>query len=133
MNSLKKTYGLFYDRSGFSSGLVNWYNQLIDKSYNDLNVADVCKMIRQDILKDIATHKAIDLFLSNPYDGEYDDGGLLNVLVSLDIRNSNAVIVGKLKTMLSDVRQKYTDFEWSDEETKIKYINNVEKMLENLG
>jgi len=103
MSSLRKIHNLSYDTSGFNSGLVNWYNQLIDKSHDGLSIADVCKMIRQDILKDIAVQKAIDLFLNDPYDGEYDDGGLLNVLASLDMENSSTAILAKLKKSITGI------------------------------
>jgi len=132
MNSLKKIYNLSYDVSGFNSGLVNWYNQLIDKSQDDLSVSDVCKMIRQDILKDVAVQKAIELFLDNPYDGEYDDGGLLKVLTSLDIKSIPVATLDKLKATLGVVRHEYIDFDWFDEEAKFQYTKNVEKMLETL-
>jgi len=132
MSSLKELHNLSYDTSGFNSGLINWYNQLIDKTYNDLSVSDVCKMIRQDILKDIAIQKAVDLFICDPYCGEYYDGGLLDVLVSLDMKLINIVTLEKLKTVLKTVYRTYAGFEWPDEDTKIQYMKNVEIMLKSL-
>ncbi len=52
-NSLRNAYRLDYDRSGFTSGLINWYNVLVDKTTNELNVIDVTKMLRQDILDSV--------------------------------------------------------------------------------
>ena len=63
MKTLKEIYDLAYDSSVFRSSLIEWYDQLIDKAYTELDVIDVSKMIRQDILKDIAIKKAIELFL----------------------------------------------------------------------
>ena len=132
MKTLKEMYNLSYDSSGFNSGLIDWYNQMIDKTYGDLTVADVCKMIRQNILKDIAIKKAIEFFLNDPYDGEYSDGGLLEALTSLDIYSLNVLNVDQLKTTLNHVRHDYVNFEWSDEEIKNQYTENIERMLKNL-
>ena len=110
MNTLKQLHDLSYDISGLNSGLITWYNQLIDKSYDDLNTADVCRMIRQDILKDIAIQKAVDLFLIDPYNGEYCDGELLNVLISVDLKLVSKNTIQRLKATLNIVRNEYTDF-----------------------
>ena len=81
MNTLKELYGLSYDTSGFDSGLTNWYNSLIDRSYDKITISDVGIMIRQDVLKEVAIKKAVELFIDNPYCGEYIDGELIELLV----------------------------------------------------
>ena len=95
MKPLKEIYDLTYDSSGFNSGLINWYNKLIDKTYDQLTVTDVSRMIRQDVLKTVAIKRAIELFLNNPYEGEYSDGELLNVLTSLNTNLINSIIKEK--------------------------------------
>jgi len=129
MNSLKIEYNLPYDTSGLNSGLIRWYNQLIEKSYDELDVADVCKMIRQDILKDVAIQKAIDLFFNDPYAGEYDDGGLLGVLNTLDIKQLSLPVQKALGELLKELRQDFYNFEWQNEKTEINYAKNIELML----
>jgi len=133
MNTLKIEYNLPYDTSGFNSGLIHWYNQLIDKSYDELDVADVCKMIRQDILKDIAIQKAIVLFMNDPYAGEYDDGGLLGVLNTLDIKQLSLPIQKALGELLKELRQDYINFEWQNEKTEINYVKNIDLVLGKLA
>jgi len=135
MKSLKEIYNLPYDTSGFNSGLINWYNQVIDKSYDDLNVRDVCTIIRQSFLKDmkdIAIQKAIDFFLKDPYDGEFNDGDLLRVLVSLDIESIDKSNRDKLITLLKDTHQNYIKFDWFSEKIKIEYADNIDKMIKKL-
>ena len=132
MKPLKELYNLPYDSSGFNSGLINWYNKVIDKTYEDLTLADVCKMIRQNIVKNVAIKKAIELFLCNPYDGEHIDGDLLATLTSLDTKLFDVHYNRELKYVLEDVKQGYNDFDWSDEKTKIQYAKNIEKMLKNI-
>ena len=45
MKSLKELYNLSYDESGFESGLIRWYNKVINKSVDELKITDVAKMI----------------------------------------------------------------------------------------
>lgn len=130
--SLKEVYNLSYDTSEFKSGLINWYNELIDKTYESLNIEDVNKMIRQDILKKVAMEKAIDLFLDNPFDGEYEDGDLLNLLLTLDFKNIDQLKVKNLKQLLKELDSVDTDFDWEQETLKSKYKKNVNKLLQKL-
>ena len=132
MKPLKELYCLSYDSSGFNSGLIAWYNKLIDKTYDDLTAADVSRMIRQDVLKAVAIKKAIELFLSDPYDGEYCEGELLEVLISLDISSVSELYIERLKNVLRDVFQDYVKFEWSDDETKNMFGKNIVLMATKL-
>jgi len=130
MKSLKIIYNLSYDTSGFDSGLINWYNKLIDKSYEELVSADVCKMIRQGILNDVATQRAVDLFFEDPYDGEHNDGELLGLLVSLNFNQICRSDIIKLTELLRHLKQDYTRFEWLDEESQAKYGEDIDKILQ---
>ena len=126
MKSFKEQYNLSYDTSGFKSGIIDWYNKLIDKNYDNITVADVSKMIRQDVLKDIAIEKAIELFLLNPFDGEYGFGGLLEILNLLDINSLSLLNVDRLKTALKSIN--FADSEWSNVEEKHQYVRNLESL-----
>jgi len=127
--TLKEKYNLLPDSSGFNSGLINWYNKLIDKTYEGLSIEDIAKMLRQDILKEVATEKAIDLFFDDPYDGEFEDGELLNLLVSLDFNGIDKPIIQKFKHQLENLKSTYIDFEWEEEELREKYEKNIDKAL----
>jgi len=59
VNTLRELRNLQYDTTDFNSGLICWYK--------------------------VATEKAIKLFLNDPYDGEYRDDELLNILCSFDV------------------------------------------------
>jgi len=129
MKPLKEIYNLSNDLSGLDYGLIHWYNELIDKSYDNLTTADACKMIRQNVLKNIAIKKVIELFLKDPYDGEFFDGGLLDVLNSLDISSLGMLYIEKIKTVLRVIQQEYIDFDWFDDEAKNKYAKNIDLMI----
>jgi len=123
-------YGLSYDNSGFDSGLVNWYNRMIDKTLDELNVEDVSKMVRQDVLKEVALEKAIELFIEDPYDGEFTDGDLLALLISQNYKTNSTGKIEQLKELILELEVKYTDFDWCTEDAKISYLQDIKKMQE---
>jgi len=133
MKTLSEIYNLSHDSSGFSSGLINWYNELMSKTHDDLTIADVSKMVRQDILKDVAISRAIEFFLIAPYDGEYSDGGLLAILASLNVSSLEILYADELKIALEDIKREYTEFDWFDDEEKNQYAKNVDVLMKKLN
>ena len=124
--SLRELYGLEYDNSSFDSSLICWYNDLIDKSYEQLNVTDISKMIRQNILKQIAVDKAIDLFIDDPFCGEFFDGDLLGVITKDEIFSElSQKSIDRLRGFLKLMEVECYNFEWPDNETKIQYLSNL--------
>ncbi len=124
-NSLKKTFGLEYDKSNQQSGLIKWYNRLIDKSIDDLDIVDVAKMIRQNILRDIAIDRAIELFLNEPFDGEMQDGDLLALLVSCGPTVTKNSRVQDLISMILKLENEFSDFDWPNNSAKKLFENNL--------
>ncbi|MBA4538749.1 hypothetical protein H1Z61_16850 [Bacillus aquiflavi] len=133
MKTLKELYNLSYDESNFGSGLIKWYNSLIDKKIEELTVTDISKMIRQDILKNLALEKSIDLFILNPYDGEYQDGELLKLILSSV--NINKLSINKLNMLndkVTELKQSYLEFDWEDEDVKQIYGKNLDELKEKI-
>ena len=81
---VKALYGLVPD-SMHESGLTDWYNRLLEKTVDEINIFDVGKMNRQNILKDLAATRAIDLFLVNPCDGELDLGDIVGTVLQYSV------------------------------------------------
>ncbi|UAC48793.1 hypothetical protein K6959_02175 [Bacillus aquiflavi] len=133
MKTLKELYNLSYDESNFGSGLIKWYNSLINKKIEELTVTDISKMIRQDILKNLALEKSIDLFILNPYDGEYQDGELLKLILSSV--NINKLSINKLNMLndkVTELKQSYLEFDWEDEDIKQMYGKNLDEQKEKI-
>jgi len=128
---LKEIYNLSYDSSGLESGLIKWYDRLIDKTYNQLDAVDVSKMLRQNLLVEVANKRIVDLFLSDPYDGEFEVGGLLSLLLSLDVLKIEHSTLTKLKQCVETLNTDYLKFDWQPEEEEIKeqYKKNINEML----
>ena len=157
MIKIREEYDLKeYVSSKFNSSLTEWYNQLINKTIDELEVEDVCKMIRQNIIIELATQKAIELFFDDPYDGFIYDGELLNALTLINFKQISEpkIKVEKLKIRVKELIEFFKDadwliehsidefdfvneesdckFDWFDKESKIEYFQNLNKLLENL-
>jgi len=132
--SLREMYKLEYDTSGRKSGLITWYNRLIDKKIDELNATDVSKMIRQGILKNVAIDKAIELFMENPYDGDMGDGGLLSLLISLDEQElKEGHMVGNLLNYIICLQSARPEFEWIDKEQEELFNNDLAALINGLS
>lgn len=64
--------------------LVKWYNTLINKEIEELNMNDICRMINQNVLIDLGIEKAIEMLKLDPLAGEKYDGQLLEILFSVE-------------------------------------------------
>ena len=126
--TIREVYGLICDNSDLGSGLVNWYNHMIEKTLDELDTVDVAKMVRQDVLKEVALEKAIELFIDDPYDGEFSDGDLLSLIVSQNYKTSSMEKIEKIKNLLLVLESDYADFDWCSEEEKVSYLHNLIKL-----
>lgn len=128
--TIKNTYNLSYGDLKVNSGLIKWYNRLLDKTADELDEIDVSKMIRQDILVDLAIDGAINILKDNPYAGEMYDGDVLNSLNSL-VKNERVNIdqLKKLKNIVGEFKGRVSEFEWGDISKKELFIKNIEDIL----
>lgn len=78
--TIGELYGLQYDDQPY--GLPIWYNKLIDKTIDQIDLRDVFSMISNKILLELAIAKAIEFFVKNPFDGEAYSGQLLELFVN---------------------------------------------------
>lgn len=75
---IKEYYDCQYDEEEVYP-LQKWYNQLIDKTMNELTIADVLRMMRQELFVDLAMERAMvfledDVFAGEAYDGQLLEG-----------------------------------------------------------
>jgi hypothetical protein len=125
IKSLKSLYGLEYDKSNYQSSLINWYNRLIDKSADELSIMDVSRMIHQNILKEVAIDKAVELFLSEPFGGEMQDGDLLTLLVSCGSEITKSKKIELLIDMVHRLGNEVSEFDWENEDNKTLFERNI--------
>ncbi len=128
-STLKKVYNLEYDLSEFS--LPKWYNELIDKTYLEINVLDTCRMLTQEILVNVAIDKAIDFLNENPFEGYFWEGQLLELLSKQDIEELK---LSSKYNLINDVilkaEREVFDYEWLvlDEQQKFMSVLNEFKI-----
>lgn len=66
------------------SSLVKWYNNVIEKTYNELDIDDVLRMLRQNLFVDMAVKKSLVMLNNDIFIGEYYDGELLEHILKTD-------------------------------------------------
>ncbi|MCL2529168.1 MAG: contact-dependent growth inhibition system immunity protein [Coriobacteriia bacterium] len=130
--TLRQTYGLDDDESRFGSSLITWYNNVIDKNEEELNAADVQRMLRQDILREVAIERAIDLFLANPRDGGMWDGDLLSTLVTCGHDFADCPQKNSLISVINELENETSDFDWCLEDDRELFRKNLEALKRHL-
>jgi hypothetical protein len=133
MKTLKDMYNLTYEKNSYNTSLVEWYNQVIDKTVDELNVTDIAKMIRQNILTNVTLEKAFALFFSNPYDGEFLDGDLLETINSTDISTVDKKLIKEMTLKLPIIEREYVSFDWDNEEAEKLYYDNLQILKKSIS
>ena len=112
--------------------LQKWYNNLIDKTIDEITIADVLRMIRQKEFIDVAMSKAIEFLKENIFAGEGYDGELLEKLSKTEISFLKSCSED-LKLILANALKKNVSHEWSYDGEENEFKEIVELMLKKLG
>jgi len=116
------------------TSLLKWYNTVIDKNIEEINVGDVCRMLRQNMFKDIAIPKAIDFLIQNPFAGELFEGELLETI----FRKRDEELCGyytSLKEIIDKGLIQNKEYDWLIEEQRKEFgelLNGCSHRLENM-
>jgi len=103
--------------------LQKWYNQLIEKTIDEITVADVLRMIRQKEFKNHAMSKAINFLREDVFVGESYEGELFEKISEMD----NSFLVSyadDLKSIIKNalVKSEICDWTYDGEEEEFKDI-----------
>ena len=63
--------------------LVTWYNSLINKAPESVSAFDINRMIRQNVLPELALERAMVELSNNPFVGDSTNGDVLEHVLSL--------------------------------------------------
>lgn len=111
--------------------LQKWYNKIIDKTIDEITIADILRMIRQKEFCDLAVEKAVEFLQDNVFAGEIYDGQLLEKISEMSdpflTKYSN-----KLKYILKDAMGKSETHEWSYEGEREEFKNMVNSILKKI-
>ncbi|MCR6112686.1 hypothetical protein HXA35_20355 [Bacillus sp. A301a_S52] len=112
--------------------LDEWYNTLINKDINEIDVSDLCKMIRQNILIDLAVNKATEILRINPLEGDVYDGQLIELLYSIDYQEIKEH-THSLQEILQKIKQTIEIDDFMCEEDYNEYMDLVDKFIVKLN
>lgn len=112
--------------------LQKWYNKLIDKTINEITIADVLRMMRQKEFLNLAMTKAIEFLEDNVFAGETYDGELLEKISEMNTSFLSSYS-DKLQTILKNALDISKMHKWSydgeREEFKIMVDSALKKIM----
>ncbi|WP_167595055.1 contact-dependent growth inhibition system immunity protein [Clostridium beijerinckii] len=112
--------------------LDKWYVTLLNKTIEEININDISRMLRQDILIEVAINKSVEILNENPLAGEMYDGQLLELLYSVDI-NKYKEDIDEVKDILIKIKSNVSSFEWMCDEDFKEYLDVLEKYLKKIS
>ncbi|MCR6106976.1 hypothetical protein HXA34_11815 [Salipaludibacillus agaradhaerens] len=112
--------------------LDEWYNTLINKDINEIDVFDLCKMIRQNILIDLAVNQSTEILRINPLEGDVYDGQLIELLYSIDYKEIKEHTLS-LQEILQKIKQTIEIDDFMCEEDYNEYMDLVDKFIVKLN
>ncbi|CAM4314471.1 contact-dependent growth inhibition system immunity protein [Paenibacillus xylanexedens] len=113
------------------SPLDHWYDRLINKKVDELDLEDVSRMLGQHVFIDLGIEKAIEILSEDPLAGEMYDGHLLKLLCSIETNNFRDLL--QLKKLLQTIKSNLSQFEWADEEDQEEYAELLERFLKKVS
>ena len=110
-----------------STSLEIWFNKMINKTEDELEISDLLRMIRQNLFMDLALNLSIEMLKQNPFIGEYYEGELINHLLRIDV---NLIIRYKddIKQILSDAQINICKIVWESEDDKDEFNKNLQAL-----
>lgn len=108
---IKELYGCEYEASEEELyPLQEWYNQLIDKTLQEVTLGDTARMLRQKRFPDLAMTKAIEFLRENPFAGELYEGEMLAAIANTE-NSLLAAHAQELKEVLRDASERIAAYE----------------------
>lgn len=100
--------------------LPKWYNTVIDKTPQEVNIADVLKMLPQKIFIEVALQRSIDILNDDPFAAELWQGQLLEQILQSDI--PQAVKYKKsIFEIIARAKKLNGTYDWQSEESREKF------------
>lgn len=89
MKKIKDIYNISFNLLDIPSEdrcpMNDWYNTILDKTYDQLDLFDVTRMIIQKVFLKLAVSKSINFIEDNPFCGQRYEGELMELLSKLDL------------------------------------------------
>ena len=92
--------------------LQKWYNQLIEKTTDEVTVSDLLKMLRQKLFVELAIKVAIQLLQKDLFEGEVYEGELLEKLSEVEGTLLKS-FADELRVIVNNASAEEVTHEWS--------------------
>ena len=126
---MSKTIKEIYNEEFISNpetSLLKHYNSVLNKTPDELNVADICMLIRQEFFLDIAVPKAIELIKDNHAVGDYYDYCLLVNLSKMD--NPLTEYKTELSSLVTMLENDFSKIEFELDGDKDDYCESIQRI-----
>lgn len=129
---IKDFYNVFFDLQEIPQEnrcpMHDWYNEIINKTYSQLNIFDVTRMLIQKTFLDLAISKALILINQNPFCGQRYEGELIELLSKQDMSylDKDKIFI---KEILLKARVENNNYDWLCEEERKDFEELVNNFL----
>lgn len=127
---IKELYFLNQNETESECTLDIWYNKLINKTVDEIEVVDVTRMLSQNVLINLGIKKAMDILFDDPLAGEMYEGQLLELLYSIDLNKFEDL--SQLKLLLQKISSILPSLDWFDEEEQKEYCDLLVNFLKKI-
>ncbi len=111
--------------------LQKWYNRLIEKTTDDIDVTDILRMLRQKVFVDLAIPTAIKLLQKDVYAGELYEGEVLEKLSEIE----NTLLIpfaDELRDIVRCAIENCATHEWAYDGEDLEFKVILERLSEKI-
>ena len=123
-------YDLIED-DGIDYTVDEWFNTIMEKTKDQLNVTDVSRMLRQKICSRVAIKRAIEMLSDDPFVGEMFEGQLMFNLYSGKEKYLK-LFYPQMGPVLEKAGLMAKAHKWASDEEKNEYMDIIAKFAQKI-
>ena len=112
--------------------LQEWFNTILEKTEDELTIADVCRMLRQRMCSKCAMKRAVDLLREDPFAGEIYEGQLMSTLYGSKEKYL-CLFYADILPILENAEILSLSHKWANEEEKPEYLKIAEAFKQKIA
>ena len=112
--------------------LQEWFNTILEKTEDELTIADVCRMLRQRMCSKCAMKRAVDLLREDPFAGEIYEGQLMSTLYGSKEKYL-CLFYADILPILENAEILSLSHNWANEEEKSEYLKIAEAFKQKIA